>query len=281
MKASERLIYTNDNGESIEFSFFSVYCATDFKDDDLSNDISTTRANMQDGETMVGHALNTRGISIDGHFRLESTSNILERKLKHICNPKLSGTLVYRDTEIERHIRVIPEAVPEIGRAIGYAKFSLDFIAHDPFWRETEKTEEISLLEPMLKFPLIIPTKGIIFGRKRAALETVIYNIGDVASGFRVVFAARGTVENPIIQNIYTGAQIKILYTMTHGDIIEVINEPSVKQVLINGQKAFRYLDRRNSTFFKLEVGKNTIGYQADTNTVNLDVAVFYSPLYL
>lgn len=67
MKASERLIYTNDNGESIEFSFFSVYCTRSFKDDDLTNDIITTKTNMQDGETIAGHALSTRGITIEGH----------------------------------------------------------------------------------------------------------------------------------------------------------------------------------------------------------------------
>ena len=68
---------------------------------------------------------------------------------------------------------------------------------------------------------------------------------------------------------------------MQKGDVIEVINEPNRKLIYINGQKDFSKLDRLQTTFFSLAPGKNMLGYAADENVVNLDVIVYYSPLYL
>lgn len=280
MKKNERLIYTNDNGNKLEISWFSSFTPLSFADD-LDNEMTTSKNNLQDGETYISSSLESRQIKIDGFFQLD-TSRELERQLRKVFNPKLSGKLVFDDGEKERYINVRAVALPEITRKQRYAGFSIDLIAHDPFWREQERTEYIALLTAQLHFPLVIPKKrGIIFGLKRSILETEINNIGDVAAGFRVVFKAKGTVVNPCIVNSYTGERIKLNYTMGKGDTIEVINEPSRKLIYINGVKDFSKLDRLATTFFALEVGKNLIGYQADENVVNLDVIVYYSPLYL
>lgn len=281
MKATEKLIYTNANGESVELSFFSVYTVTKYTDYDLENEMTTTKTNLQDGETVTGSALSPRSISVEGYYKL-TESNQLERQLKRVMNPKLPGTLVYRDTEVERYIDVMLEAVPEIQRKPGRAEFSLDFIAHNPYWREWEKTEYIALLTPELRFPFIVPQrKGVIFGKRKPFLETEVVNVGDAETGFRVVFKAKGPVKNPSVIHKETGEQIKILVNMERGDTVEVKNHPYDKQIYLNGDKAFRLLDRRNSQFFTLHVGRNLIGYQADLNTVNLDVIIYYYPLYL
>ena len=68
------------------------------------------------------------------------------------------------------------------------------------------------------------------FGTKKPASETEVENIGDVESGFRVVFKARGTVTNPKIFNKITGEYIKINYIMAKGDSIEVVNYPRVEK---------------------------------------------------
>ena len=51
--------------------------------------------------------------------------------------------------------------------------------------------------------------------------------------------------------------------------------------VFKNGEKAFKILDRLNTDFFDLKVGKNIVSYSADENISNLDVIVYYSPLYI
>lgn len=281
MKSTEKLIYKNSNNESLEISYFSPYTPLEFSED-LDSELTSVKNNLQDGETLVSESLDVRSISIDGFFQLSSSHNLLERRLRKVFNPKLPGTLTFQALDFERSIEVIPESLPEIKKDGRRGIFSIELVAHNPFWREKEKTEYLTLLRPALSFPLVIPQgQGVAFGIKTSIMQTAIENVGDAESGFRVVFKARGTVENPGIINALTGERIKVLYTMAKDDVIEVVNLPSKKQVLINGVKAFRYLDRLNSVFFNLAVGKNLLGYQADVNTINLDVIVYYSPLYL
>lgn len=281
MKSTEKLIYKNSNNESLEISYFSPYTPLEFSED-MDSEITAVKNNLQDGETFVSESLEVRNITIDGFFQLSRTHNLLERNLRKVFNPKLQGTLTFYALDFERSIEVIPESLPEIKKDGRRGIFSIELVAHNPFWREKEKTEYLALLLPTMNFPLSIPQgQGIAFGVKSSILETEIENVGDVESGFRVVFKARGAVENPSIINSLTGEQIKILYTMAKDDVIEVVNLPGKKQVLVNGVKAFRYLDRLNSVFFNLAVGKNLLGYQADVNTINLDVIVYYFPLYL
>lgn len=281
MKKTEKLIYTNTNGESIEFSYFSPFFPQDFSED-LDSDIITVKSNLQDGETFVSESLEPRELQIDGFFLLSKSNNVLERRLKRVFNPKLSGTLTFQALDFVRQIDVRPVSIPDIDKTGRRGVFSIDMVAHSPFWREAERMEFLALLSPLLRFPLVIPQGGMMFGIRSSILQTEFENVGDVETGFRVVFKARsGTVVNPWVTNVLTGEQIKILYTMEKDDVIEVINYPGRKQVLINGVKSFQHLDRLNSTFFNLAVGKNVMGYQAEENTINLDVIVYYSPAYL
>lgn len=281
MKSTEKLIYTNANNETVEFSYSSVYTPLKFSED-MSSKIITTKINLQDGETVIGESLDARAISIDGFFQLSVNGNYLERQLKKVLNPKLAGVLTFYALDSVRSIDVMPEGLPEITKETGRGIFSIDLIAHTPLWREQEKVEQLSVLTPLFHFPLVIPkNKGIVFAIRLSTLEAPIVNVGDVESGFRVVFEARGPVENPSIINVLTGERIKVLCAIGAGDTVEILNYPYKKQILINGIKSFGSLDRLNSSFFNLVVGDNLVGYQADVNTVNLDVTVYYYPLYL
>jgi len=280
MKKTERLLYQNSNQEKIEISYYSVYTPLSFSED-LDNDMTTSKNNLQDGETFISSSLEPRSLKITGCFQLEH-SNQLERQLKKVFNPKLSGKLIFSDIDGEKYINVRVDSLPEITRSQRMATFTVELTAYDPFWRERERTEYIALLTPQLYFPLVMPVGvGFVWGLKRSILETEVNNIGDADCGFRVIFKAKGSVKNPLVKNSYTGEQIRLLYDMQKGDIIEVINEPNRKLIYINGQKDFSKLDRLQTSFFSLAPGKNLLGYAADENVVNLDVIVYYSPLYL
>lgn len=280
MKKTEKLIYTNANGEAIELSHFSPFFPSDFSEE-LDSDIVTVKSHYQDGETFVSKNLQPREMAISGFFLLSRSNNMLERKLRRVFNPKLSGVLTFHALDFVRQIDAMPLAIPEINKQGRRGIFNIELIAHNPFWREAERMEFLALLKPLFHFPVAIPAGGLMFGMRAPTQQTEIENIGDVETGFRVVFKARGTVINPGITNVMSEETIKILYEMAKDDVIEVISQPGRKQVLINGIKSFQYLDRMNSTFFSLTPGKNIMGYRADENTVNLDVIVYYSPAYL
>jgi len=281
LKSTDRLIFVNELKQEIELSFFSVYFLKDLKEE-VENEIVDMKAVGKDGYAYNSSTLSSRQLTILGMIKIGRNIDLLERRLRTVFNPKLSGKLIYRSIEDEKVIDVRVESLIEFNRSKGVSSFTIELIAHNPFWRAVEKTEYLALLSGKLTFPLVIPRgTGIMFGLRQSILETEIENVGDVESGFRVVFKAKGIVSNPEIENKLTGEKIKILVDMEKSDIVEVVNQPFKKMVYINGVKAFRNLDRLNSSFFNLEVGKNLIGYHAEVNAINLDVVVYYAPLYL
>lgn len=281
MRSTEKLVYRNELQQEVELSLFSVYILQRIEEE-VASDIVENKPLNKDGYTYISSTLGKRDINIQGVIKLNNNIDILERRLRAVFSPKLSGTLIYRSAETEKIIEVRPEEIVEFKRAKGVSSFNIPLSAFSPFWKEVEKTEYLALLSGKLTFPLIIPqNSGIMFGRRQSILETEIENVGDVSSGFRVVFRAKGIVSNPEIENKLTGEKIRLIVDMDKGDIVEIVNQPLFKMVYVNGVRSFKSLDRHNANFFKLEVGKNLVGYSAELNAVNLDVIVYYSPLYL
>ena len=72
MRTREKLIYTNERGESIEFSPASSY-HVNFKDvtglSDVRNAIYSTNSMGQDGDTYLGYRIESRDIDIVGYIK--------------------------------------------------------------------------------------------------------------------------------------------------------------------------------------------------------------------
>ena len=277
----ERFIYQNEMGNSIEFSIFSPYIYTKITEN-VSNSIVSTKHTNRDGESFESSALDTREINLQGSIVVNGYEEALEQNFVRILNPKLRSKLICKKDLEQKEIDVELESLPTIKRNGGTIDFNISFLGLNPYWKGIDKIEHLALLKKKFTFPIVIPkNKGIIFGIKKSILETEVENIGDVSTGFRVVFRARGEVQNIEVSNKFTNEKIKVNVSMQKGDTVEVINYVNRKMVLFNGQKAFSKLDVQNSTFFDLLPGKNLLGYNAEKNAVNLDVIVYYSPLYL
>ena len=277
-----KLTYINSRGKQMELSPFSLFFLQKCEEE-LENEITAEKQSANHGETYVGSSLGSGRIELDGFVDSKTNIEEIRREIIKVFNPTLDGKLIYTNSIMgkDKVIEVKVESVPTVIWDKQLMRFSIDLIAHNPFWKEQEKTEYIALLTKKLTFPLVVYNK-MVFGIRKSTLETQVENIGDVESGFRVVFKARsGTVVNPKLFNKVTGEYIKINYTMEKGDMIEVINYPELKKITVNHSvNGFKCLDI-DSTFFNLDVGKNLIGYLADENTINLDVIMYYTPRYL
>lgn len=274
-----KVIYENENGGRIEFSPFSVYFLESFEEE-TKNQIYTNKTNLIHGETFVSNTLESRFITISTFIEKNKNAKEISSMLTKVMNPTLKGKLLYYNESEEKEISCIVESIPFFQNVNGILRCEIGLVAHNPFWKQKEKVEQLALFTPKLAFPLQF--NGVIFGLKKSSLEVEVENIGDVNSGFRAVFKAKnGTVKNPKIYNKLTGDFIKINYQMAKGDSIEVLNYPEEKRITINSiENGFKHLDIE-SDFFQLLVGKNIIGYLADENTINLDVIMYYTPRYL
>ena len=67
---------------------------------------------------------------------------------------------------------------------------------------------------------------------------------------------------------------------MDKGDALTIETNKGQKSILLNGANIIHKIDR-SSTFIGLSPGDNTLTYTADDGYMNLEVRLYYTPMYL
>lgn len=293
MRIKERLIYTNERGESIEFSPRSPY-HTNFKDvkglSDVRNAIYSTNSMGQDGDTYLGYRIESRDIDIVGFIteRDRTAAQELRRKLNRVLNPQYSATLTYELGDFRRVIGCKIDDAPIFTRKPIFEQFAVNLCCLNPFWREeTETREDIATWIGGFEFPVpegLELFDGWEIGYRQPSLIVNVYNSGDVKSGIRIEFRALGVVTNPKLLNVDTQEFVKLNLEMIAGDVLTVSTGYGEKAVKLKRggvtSDAFRYLDV-DSSYLQIAVGDNLFRYSADLNAENLEVSIYHNNLYL
>lgn len=288
----EKLIYTNERGESIEFSTNSQYFVNIANDvtgiSDVRNKLYTSSSMGQHGETYIGQKIEARDIDVKGSINEKDKNKVLElrHKAQKVLNPELQGTLTYIYKDFVRVIDCKVDNTPVFSRKKIFTDFMMQFYCPSPFWREThEDTKEVAAWVSTLEFELEIDEEeGIEFGYREPSVIVDVYNDGDVATGMKIEFRAIGTLCDPILLNVETGEYIKINATLMAEDIVTVNTEYGKKgAVLERGGVAEDY--SRNidvdSTFMQLGIGRNVFRYDAGSNVDALEITIYHSNKYL
>lgn len=256
MRTQEKLIYTNERGESIEFSPASSY-HVNFKDvtglSDVRNAIYSTNSMGQDGDTYLGYRIESRDIDIVGYIkeRDKQAAQNLRRKLNRILNPQYEATLTYVFGDFRRVIGCKIDDAPIFKRKPIFEQFTVSLSCLNPFWREeTETREDIATWIGGFEFPVpdgLELYDGWEIGYRQPSLIVNVYNSGDVKSGIRIEFRAIGAVTNPVLLNVDTREFIKLNISLVAGDVLTVSTGYGEKAVKLNRggtiTDAFRYLD--------------------------------------
>jgi len=274
------LNYINSAGQEMGLNFFSSFLCEECEETN-NNQVHSIKQGGVHGEFFTGMSLDERRISLKGQVRHGITLENAVRSLQNVFNPTLRGTLVYENSRmgIRREIACKVSELPQVFWSKRQLRFDIPLVALDPFWRGISVIEHIAETLKELYFPVSIPEGGMSFGVRKQTLESIFENVGNVESGFLVVFRATlGTVVNPEIRNMETGERIRMNYTMEKGDVITILNDLQERRVEINGLNGFRHLDAANTTFFRLAVGTNRVGFWADSNINNLSVHIRYTP---
>lgn len=277
-----KLIYENEKGQSIEFSVWSSFFLEDFEGlDGLKNNIYTAKGMNQDGATYISSNLDMRNIVIQG--KIKNNANYNKPRMISILNPKLQGKLTVIDGEMTKYIRCRIEKAPTISND-NIPQFVMSLLCPNPFFYDKEFKTDIALWQGDFEFPLEIEEQGILLGHREPSLIVNVINKSDLKCPLRIEFKALATLTNPSILNVNTQEFIKINKTMTAGEVISITTGFGDKRVesKLNGvtTNAFNYIDFQ-STFLQLDVGDNLFRYNADENIDNLEVSIWYMPMYL
>ena len=277
MKRDEKLIYENDRRESIELSVGSAFFLENIVGlDGISNSITSTKVNNQDGEIFLKDSLDKRNIEIEGTILRDIDNN--KSKMISIFNPKLGGKLLYKNRNIEVFICCRVENAPKFSRD-KLPKYLISLYCPNPYFlSKFEVGEEISTWIGGLKFKFSLPFRL----KQKGEPKVNVYNDGHVETPVEIIF--KGPAQNPSIVNHSTKEFIKVKRTLSSNDTLYINTEFGNKTVEIdrNGtrENAFNYIDL-DSTFFNLQVGDNLIEYTTENDLDPQSVEIKYRNRYL
>lgn len=277
-----KLRYINSVDEELLLAPFSIFWCEKCTED-LTNQIHSQKQVATHGKFFTGMSLDERHITITGFVMHEMGMHLANDTLQSIFNPTLSGTLYFENSllDIKRDILCRVEELPTVYWSNKQLKFDISLVCLDPFWKGQDITELIGQTIKKFKFQVAIPRGGMSFGIDPENFTSEFENAGNVESGFHAIIrAAKGTVVNPELRNELTGEKIKLNYTLQQYDILTITSTLQEKRVEINGINAFKHINAEVTTFFKIAVGTNIVGYFADENISNMSVKVIYPPYY-
>lgn len=280
-----KVIYTNVNGHTIEFSRASGIHITD--DMGLSKNsitLSESTVSNQIGSSITGKVVESKNFTITGRFKYDPS---IRKKMLAIILPGVEATFRYIDEEegIDVYWVVEPKETPYISWNKNWQDFQ--FILHAPFPYPKESREQIFNFNELVSnfrfprnFSSTIPFK--ISTRKCKPLLTFL-NQGDLPSGFIVRMVAEAEVKNPRIVNVITQNHLSFgkehELSMINGDILEISTFTNQKYChLIRGEEVINvfWMMDFDSVFFQLTVGENVLRYSADENEQNLIVELLF-----
>lgn len=260
-------------------------------------EVSTTDNALADGTHVDGKRILKRPVHIEASFRNDRDNQQNRQKIIRFFNPKYTGLLIAAFNGITRKINYELEGWTfEKTSVHGRLAFIADLMCPNPYFESMDDFgKNLAETNRQLAFPWRVlaqkatvpaPNKGLalqgqITGYRKMQKRVQLANDGDVSASIRVLFtASRGIVKNPKITLADSGKYIRIVTDMEEKDTLLVDTSDRHQVIELNGKNIYHRIDRMSEPF-KLETGINSLEYDADEGYMNLDVRLFYTPLYL
>lgn len=261
--------------------------------------VMTSENALVDGSTTTGKRVLKRPITIVASLRELANAVIVREQLISFFNPKYTGKLTVNRNGKQRNIEFEIEgfAISNEETVDNEVKFTADLICVKPYFKNVDNFgQNMADKTRLFAFPWRISKKVYqdvanpykYFGRGKMGMsyrtlkrEVSLYNDGDVETSVIIQFVAtRGSVLNPCITDTKTGKYLRVMVRMEQGDILEIDTDPHHQIIELNGVNAYQKIDKRSEPL-TLAKKENYLKYDADENYTNLDVKLYYTPLYL
>ena len=290
----QKLVFTNANGDSVDFTDFENYCVTSWEGfANVSQEVQSQTVPFHDGSVYIDTLLNDRDLTIT--VAMNDRGNLqrryeLKENLISILNPKMGiGKLVYTNDCLSRQISVVT-AIPvfptkNINNS-GTLKFSVSFTANDPYWEDLDETEitvhnhETVSVDNDSDFPLNV--KMSIDG---ASENPSIYNLTNQS-----MVSLRGNFDNLEISSLFgkksvTSTENKFVYNTgefflivtNDTQLMKVTNGVIINDIYGNVKEFYDFEDESTfddmvySKYFGLYVGSKS-GYDDDSGNGYVDI---------
>lgn len=286
MDARNVSIVFTSNGKEMVFGKRSAYKIRSVQGLETSDITLTATENAGiDGATVTNRRLGPRHIDIVGGIP-SGDREAYRETLVRFFNPSNEGTAIIEYCGRQRKVGYLIENVDfgTLDSVYKIPEFTVSLYCENPMLLSTSSYgRNIAAFIPQFALPFkCTAEKKQIMGYQKISQSVLITNDGDKAVGAEfVITATRGDVSNPIIQNETTGQYIKVVRTLSMGDILRISTIPRQKEILINGSNAITDMDRMSDLSLSIIPGDNFLEYDAADGMTNMDVRLYYTPEYL
>lgn len=249
-----------------------------------------TQGVEQDGCSADDALLDNRVIQLTTTIRTHNRENLdkLKRRVYRVINPKTynpetgkRGELLIYYTNNANTYRIygrVEDSVEFKERKNNHDSATISFLCVDPYWLDEKNSNAVVKSSTGgLKFPLKMPTEFA-----KVSFYKEIDNIGDTETPLTIVF--QGPAKNPKITNKTTGEFIKVNMQIAEKERLVINTSQGYETVNLitpyETRDVYNNIDL-NSTFFKLQVGKNLLEYASDLEIAKDSVSVEFSNRYI
>ncbi len=280
--------YINDEGGEITFLYDNGYLINKpVGIDAVEVNLSQAQGINQVGATVQSKNVQPRAVNISG-ILVGNQQAEHKDELLGIIRPDIGGRLYADNYYIDCH----PTSTPTISPLTEFAKFQFSLLAPYPYWAKDESaTVELSTVEGRFRLwdgddSHTAPDGSLgvwnisgeySFGEVVERQFFNIYNDGQLPIPFRLSITASGSVVNPKITNVSTGAFLKLNYTVSDGErvVVDITHERTYVTSSLNGD--IRGVLSLNSGFNRLLVGDNVVKPEADSGASGMELSISYA----
>lgn len=249
----------------------------------VSNTIYSDDNSVGDGSTFSGERVGDKDRTFSARLLNKNLNEIMRKVVISFFNPKYTYKVyvTYQGRQLWCEGRQIGFKCP-MSNVYQTIEITWTILSNMPYMLSVDDFgKDLASIVGMSGFPYLSKVgSGKPSGRYNFAQNVLIENDGDVETFFQCVITAKGDVENPKIAK--DGKYVRIIDDLVNGDIyiIDFIaSPPTVKK---NGVNAISNTDRlSNFSNMQLSVGDNTVSFDADNGTANMEVVLYYNKRYL
>ena len=244
-------------------------------------DVTASASGFDDGGFIGLQRISPRELSV--RFELSDREKLIEVKnlIAKVMNPHNTCTIYTKLNGRKRKIDVVPVSVEEfkMGTFFDIPEIKLSFLAVDPFFADISMVRvDFPLKKQLFSFPLnIMKGAGTVCSIKQGKLGGVLRNDGDVPCGFRAIISAEhGAVSSPEIS--LGSHHLKVNFNVLEGSQVIVDTRRGMKNIYIDNVQKFVF--SRESEFFSLQPGDNSIMISSDEGEDNIESYFEFTPMY-
>lgn len=259
--------------------------------DQVGDSISNSKIKNRD-VTITGYAYyilteDERSIYTRDEWKEYAYNKIKEKKkvLNDLVNPQDYLRMIIGDYYIEGKPSSSPiYGVNEVENNVYFCRFMISIFCANPMFHKNTETKTVLTGDVgAFHFPFILEPTGYIMGTRINYLILIVENEGNAKIGGKIILESKGIVQNPIVENIYTGEKMKINKTLMPNETV-IINttDGATRGVtgIYNGVESdyLMYWDFEND-WIKFDPGSTVIGYSTENQSeASLNVSVEINP---